>query len=106
MHSVVEQIAQEYRLKLQELYGHEFDRLIVFGSYARNDYHNESDLDFAIVIKREQVSSREIYKTADISAALGLKYGVMLSNLPVSERELQSSMQPIFQNIRQEGVTV
>ena len=48
---IVLQLAQEYKESLQKLYGNELVELIVFGSYAREDQHDESDLDFAIVLK-------------------------------------------------------
>lgn len=43
---VIEQIANEYKASLRELYGDELAELILFGSYARGDYWEESDVDF------------------------------------------------------------
>jgi uncharacterized protein len=49
MEKIVEQIAKEYKAALQELYGNDLAELVLFGSYARGDQHDESDVDFAVV---------------------------------------------------------
>lgn len=51
MAPVVEQLGREYKTSLQNFYGNEFVELVLFGSHARGDFHEESDLDFAIVLR-------------------------------------------------------
>jgi predicted nucleotidyltransferase len=48
---LIHQIANEYKANLQNLYGDELAEVIFFGSYARSDNRDESDLDFAVVLK-------------------------------------------------------
>jgi uncharacterized protein len=48
---IINQVANEYQANLQNLYGNELAELVLFGSYARGDYHAESDIDFAIVLQ-------------------------------------------------------
>ncbi len=103
----VQQVADEYKNNLMLLYGDEFMELILFGSYARGDYQEESDIDFAIVLKDPATrASAEILKISPISARLSLKYGFMLSSLPVSLHKKQTSMQGVYQNIRKEGIVI
>lgn len=52
---VVQQIASEYKSKLQSLYGKDFEELILFGSHARGDFHEESDLDFAVLLRHPEI---------------------------------------------------
>lgn len=104
---IVHQIATEYKVNLRDLYGNELVELIVFGSYARGDFHKESDIDFAVVLKKPTVRpAEEILKTSPISVQLELKYGMMLSTLPVSIEKKQTSMQGIYQDIRKEGIVI
>lgn len=42
MDPIVKQIAQEYKTTLQELYGDDLAELVLFGSYARGNQHEES----------------------------------------------------------------
>lgn len=104
---IVSQIAKEYKEGLQQLYGDELIELILFGSYARGDFHDESDIDFAVVLRDPNVrGSAEIPKTAFIGSQLSLKYGMMLSSLPVSFVKKETSMQGVYQEIRNEGIVI
>ncbi len=44
-------LSQDVKQALTELYGERLDRVILYGSYARGDFHNESDVDFLVVLK-------------------------------------------------------
>lgn len=107
MKPVIRQIANEYKTNLQNLYGNDFVELILFGSYARGDFHKESDIDFAIVLRKPTVRpAEEILKTTPIGVQLELKYGMMLSTLPVSIEKMQTSMQGVYQDIRKDGIVI
>ena len=106
MHSI-KPIATEFKRELKRLYGDQLTDLLLFGSYARGDQHEESDIDFAIVLKNTATRpTDEIIRLVPISTALSLKYGVIVSTLAVSEHKLNTSMQGIYQDIRKEGVRV
>jgi predicted nucleotidyltransferase len=107
MLSLVQQIASEYKSKLQNLYGADFAELILFGSHARGDFHEESDVDFAVVLRKPGLQpSEEVFKTSPISTELELKYGLMLSLLPVSLEKKQNSQQWVYKAIREEGIVI
>ena len=104
---IIHQVANEYKAELQHLYGYELAELILFGSYARGDYSEESDLDFAVVLRNPGTRpAAEIAKTSAIGSRLSLKYGVMLSSLPVSLHKKQTSMQGVYRDIRKEGIVI
>lgn len=107
MISIVREIANEYKTSLQSLYGDELAELVLFGSYARGDYRDESDLDFAIVLRNPNTRpSAEIAKTSAIGSRLSLKYGIMISSLPTTLLKKQTSMQGIYQEIRKDGILI
>ena len=100
-------MAKEYKSILQGLYGNELAELILFGSYARDDQQNESDVDFAIVLYNPDTRpAAEIIKTSAIASRLSLKYGLMVSSLPVSLHKKQTSMQGVYREIRKEGIAI
>lgn len=104
---IIRQIANEYKVHLQHLYGNELVEVILFGSYARGDNQAESDLDFAVVLRDPNTrSAAEIAKTSAIGSRLSLKYGLMLSSLPTSLHKKQTSMQGIYQEIRRDGIVI
>jgi predicted nucleotidyltransferase len=107
MPPIISQIATEYKASLQGIYGDELAELILFGSYARGDNQIESDIDFAVILHNPHTrSSSEIIKTSAISSRLSLKYGIMISSLPVSLQKMQISQQGIYQEIRKEGIII
>ncbi len=104
---LVLQLAKEYKESLQQLYGDELYELILFGSYARGQQHAESDLYFAIVLRNNKTrAAAEIARTSVVSSRLSLKYGIVLSSLPVSVEKKQHSMQGIYQEMRNEGIVI
>lgn len=104
---IVQQIATEFKAELEKLYGDELAELILFGSHARGDFHDESDIDFAVVLKNPDTrGAPEIFKISPLSTELGLKYGLMISTFPISSTRVHNSMQGIFQEIRKDGISI
>jgi predicted nucleotidyltransferase len=104
---IVNQIAREYKAALLSLYGRELAALILFGSHARGDYHDESDIDFAVVLNSAAGDGMDpIFETSEASAQLGSKYGYAISTLPVSVSKLQHSAQGVYREIRKEGIVI
>ena len=104
---IVQQIATEFKAELQKLYGDELAELILFGSHARGDFHDESDIDFAVVLKNPATrAAPEIFKISYSSADLSLKYGLMISTFPTSYDKVHHSMQGIYKEIRNDGIII
>ena len=107
MHSLAKTIGFEYKSMLQKTYGNDLAELVLFGSYARGDNHEESDLDFAVVFHNSSARPlKEIPRLSSLSSVLSLKYGIMISSLPVTLEKKTNSMQGVFQEIRKEGVLI
>lgn len=104
---VVKNIAEEFKSELQQLYGDELLNLILFGSYAKGDYHEESDIDFAIVLKNKDIiATNEIFKITPISSSISLKYNQLVSFLPVSFDKFTESRLSIYRFIKTEGIII
>ncbi|MFQ6047058.1 MAG: nucleotidyltransferase domain-containing protein, partial [Gemmatimonadales bacterium] len=63
------------RLKegLSTLYGDRLKGVYLFGSYARGEADDESDIDVLIVLDRIENYSREIDRTSELVAGLSLE---------------------------------
>ena len=104
MDNTIQQLALEFKQSLRERYGERFAKLILFGSYARGDFHEESDIDFLVVLNDEKVQNgKEIFFVSDIVSRLTLRYDKLVSILPVSLYRLLGSPLPFYQTIRFEG---
>lgn len=100
-------LSQEVKQALTELYGDRLDRVILFGSYARGDFHAESDVDYMVILNDEEVKSgKEIWFFGGRASDLTDKFGVFVSFKPTSLTKYTSSDLLLYQNVRCEGKTL
>ncbi|MGA0559423.1 nucleotidyltransferase domain-containing protein [Larkinella sp. VNQ87] len=100
-------ILEELKTSLKALYGNRLAQILLYGSYARGDFHDESDIDILVVLRQKTVDTyEEILRTADLVTALNLKYSSIISLLYVTENRFLRSQMPVYQEIRNEGLTV
>ncbi len=104
---IVKQIAEEFKSELQRLYGDEFAELILFGSHARGDFHEESDIDFAVVLKTTATTSTsEIFKLSNVGNSLSLKYGHFITYIGMSEYKWKHSLLSFYKEVRNDGIRI
>ena len=100
----LERILGEVKSRLQEILGENLVEVILFGSYARGDAREGSDVDVLVVVRRWP-SMEELDRIGDLSAKLTLKYGVLFSLLPYVETPSMKS-DPLIWNVEAEGVKI
>ena len=100
----VKELLEEFKKEIEKLYGDRLKEIILYGSYARGDFTEESDIDLLIVLKGKVVPGREIDRMIDIITEINLKYGGLISVYPVSEEDYKKINSPLLINVRREGV--
>lgn len=104
---VIEPIVREFKAALQTLYGDRLHGVILYGSYARGDYDDESDIDLMVLLNDEQVNTyREVFRLSDYTMDFILRYGKAISVLPTPAKRYRHSFGPVYQNARLEGLVV
>ncbi len=104
MGAQVKQVIGEFVRRTQSLYGDRLKRILVYGSYARNEATAESDIDLAVVLAGGVIPGKEIDRMIDVITDINLEYGVLLSVYPVSEENYRNVNSPLLINIRREGI--
>jgi predicted nucleotidyltransferase len=100
----VDKILKELKADVVKLYGNRLKSIILYGSWARASAREDSDIDLAIVLAGNVAAGREIDRLIDVITDINLKYGVLLSVYPVSEKNFNSLNSPWLLNIRKEGI--
>jgi predicted nucleotidyltransferase len=106
MSKTLDQILREYRSGLEAIYGPRLARIILFGSRARQDAQPDSDIDIVVVLRGPVDPNEEIRRLSSVSAALSLKYDVVISAVYVSEDDYDSQDSALLMNVRREGILV
>ena len=91
----------------RETFGDKFKNVILYGSYARGDYDDESDIDVMIMVDldREELKKYRL-KYSKFFSDINLESGVFLTSKLQSQayfNEWQNYM-PFYQNVAKEGV--
>ncbi|MFH1110227.1 MAG: nucleotidyltransferase domain-containing protein [Planctomycetota bacterium] len=102
----VNDIARKINRGLAALYGARLIAVFVFGSYARGEADEESDMDVLIVLDRVESYGAEVDRTSEIIGELSLRYGVSISRVFVSEDEWLHGDTVFLQNVREEAIAV
>ncbi len=97
-------IIREFKVQAVKLYGNKLKNIVLYGSWARNEAKDGSDIDLAVVFKGDIKPGNEIDRMLDIITDINLKYGVLISVYPVSEKDYLALKSPLLMNIRKEGV--
>lgn len=104
MESKIQKIVNELKATISKKY--QVKELRLFGSSARGDRTNESDIDIFVCL--EKVSRKIEEDLFDMAYDLELKYGYTIDIFvfDTSIREGINSQLPVYQNILKEGVAV
>lgn len=95
----------DFLSSLQQVYGSDLLAIILFGSKARGQSDDESDIDLAIILTDVDPDVRRDIR--HLATDAWLEYGVYLSTRVwrlAHWQQLQTAQTALYQNIRQDGV--
>lgn len=88
---------------LRTLYGERYRGLVLYGSYARGEADEGSDVDLLLLLDGEVDTVQEVLYAQEIKWPLALEADYAVSLLPVSLEEYLNSKEPFLWNARREG---
>ena len=100
-------LLQEAVAGLKGIFGGALDSVILYGSYARGDFDEQSDIDLMAMLLLPQesfVAYRPL--VARFASDLGLKYDVLVS-IKLQDKALfdqYRNVLPFYQNVKRDGV--
>ncbi len=107
--NLLNELLQKVAEHSKEVFGDKLKSVILYGSYARGDYDEESDIDVMIMVDlppEELVRDRTkiTYFCADLSVDNDVFISPKLQSLPLFEQ--WKNALPFYQNVIKEGVRV
>lgn len=96
-------------VRSKEIFKENLNSVILYGSYARGDFDNESDVDIMIIVNLPKEKLSEFRREIDsLCGSLLYDYGVVVS---ITERDAETyyryiDVLPFYQNINREGVKI
>ena len=100
-------LLKDYVASLQKIYKNKLRQVILFGSYARGDYHEDSDIDVMILLDMDE---QDIYGYNNIlceaTSEIDAPYDMLISPITINFNKFYKLL-PIhvfYQNVKNEGV--
>ena len=89
------------------MFGSRLEAVLLFGSRARDDFRDDSDLDLAVVLRdRPDDPLAEADRVMDAVFVPTMEAGRVVQPLILSVEELRHSQHPLVRTLRAEGVPV
>ena len=107
--AILKKLNIDVETAVKELLGEKLIRVILYGSYARGDFDEESDIGFALIteIPNENIHT---YNNAigEITSELSIKYGIVVSIILISTDLLNEYKEilPFYMNLIKEGKVI
>ena len=100
----VKRLLTKLKNGLTELYGDRLKAVYLFGSYARGDYDEGSDLDVMIVLDNYKSYWEELIRSVELASDLSLEHNVTISRTIMTEEQWKKGDLPVLRNVRAEGI--
>lgn len=107
--SELQTVLKKVEVAAKQLYGDKLNRIILYGSYARGDNTEESDIDIMIVLDCDMKEIKKLRGlTAEMASDISLEQEVFLSVLLRNKEYFENGLTflPFYQNIEREGIAV
>jgi predicted nucleotidyltransferase len=107
--NLLEIISKEVEQNLDVILKDKLKKIILYGSYARGDYDEESDIDFLVLtdLKNDEISYYR-NKITDLTVELSLKYGKLASIVLKNENQFREyfAILPFYSNVVNDGKVI
>ena len=105
----VRNVVYKFSLQLRKLLGSSLSKVILYGSYARGDNHDFSDVDLMILVKMSDSEIKRIENDVyDIAFEIESETGIDISPIIKNEAQYEYWVDtlPFYRNVRDEGVVI
>ena len=105
----ISRIVYSFARQVKAILGNNLSKVIVYGSYARGDYHENSDVDVMILTSLDESEIKKIAPTIyDMAYDIELEKGIHISIVIKNEEQFEYWVDtlPFYRNVSEEGVEI
>lgn len=109
MPDIVNRSLNQFLQQMKKIFGLYLSKVIVYGSYARGDYRENSDVDVMVLVKLPEEEIKKLANTVyDTAFEIEMDTGIDISPIIKNETQYEYWLDvlPFYKNIREEGVLV
>jgi len=99
-------IVREFHEHLAAIYGERLKGVYLYGSYARGEAGDDSDIDVAVVLEGPFDAWEEDGRISELTSDLSLRHNCLLMPFFLSAEEWRQAPYAVHRNIVREGVPV
>ena len=106
-HTIIEKTKTEVVPELENVLGDDLVECVLYGSCARGDFSDDSDIDIALLVKCNRITAKKYSESlADISTKFAMKYFAIVNFvcIPYEEYNQKKSWYLYYKNISRDGV--
>lgn len=94
----------EIRVELSKHYGKRLEGVVLFGSTARGDDREDSDVDLLVLLAPPLDYGLELAEIIRVLFPVSLKFGREISPKPALTRDYEEAEFPLYRSAKQDGV--
>lgn len=107
MFGQMQNLLLQYVKEVQGIYGRELKAVILYGSYARGDFHTSSDIDIMILVNADESDIKEKGRMlSDVTFDFNLDHDMLIMPIVKNVSHFQYWLQAdlFYKNIKNEGI--
>ena len=102
----IRKVLKKLKKELLRIYGESVESIILYGSRARGDARDDSDIDILVVLNKDFNYSEMLRLSSQLVSSLSLENDVVISRAFVTKVQYDKLQIPFLMNVRREGVLV
>ena len=107
MPDMIHNIVYQFAKQLREIYGDELKKVVVYGSYARGDYRDDSDIDIMILLDLSDMDIKQYrHELSGETFDFNMDHDLDIKPIAKSQQHFQNWVDayPFYANVEKEGV--
>lgn len=103
----LQELLNGYKEQLIDIYGEHLKSVILYGSYARGDFTDDSDIDIMILLDLTDLDIKKYrHQLSEITYDFNMEHDLDIKPIAKSEQHFKKWMDvyPFYRNVKKEGV--